>query len=283
MEQEIFKIIKCASDNNRVLNRTDVREIFEYLKDSEDLALVCDCIDFESLDGCTLARFLYNINMIIMDLDKIIVNSTSNSIYGINLSIVQSLLHEIEHVKQLKMLRFEKSFDNSHNDIEKILIDSSYDYLRFMGKYGKGFSKEEKRYLNSLNIGINKKSFLNLVKKHKSLYHYAPNERLAEIKSYHIICNMIKHNELGESISKPFKHKLDSSIVRGYEKNPGYLCYYSPSYNYLSNLKLDKNLAQIKDFEDKYLKDDTFNYFRLLYGVHVDEDYLKEKIRKIKK
>lgn len=179
MEQEIFKFIKRASDNNRVLNRTDVREIFEYLKDSEDLALVCDSIDFESLDGSTLARFLYNLNMIIMDLDKIIVNSVNDSVYGINLSIVQSLLHEIEHVKQLKMFRFEKSFDNSHNDIEKILIDSSY--------------------------------------------------------------------------------------------------------NYLSNLNLDKNLAQIKDFEDKYLKDDTFNYFRLLYGVHVDEDYLKEKIRKINK
>lgn len=282
MYNDIFNIIRLASDEGRVLTKFEITEIFEILKRENDLYFLCNLLEFNKKKDNELASFYLQKHMIELDLDKIIKNPQVNSIYGINLSIVQALLHEFEHAKQLRIVLYGNHKNEDHTDIEKILLDSSYNYLKFDGKRPKDLNNDEIVYLDKLHIKVDNNYLKNLVKKHKSLYRYAPNERLAEIKSYHIINSMIKYNDLDSELKNTFKKKLDSKLIQGYEKGPKDLCFYSPSYNYLSNLKLYKNFSLVKDFEDDYLKGEEFNFFRLLYGVHVDEEYLKEKVRRLK-
>lgn len=162
--ENILKIIYDKSSDNKILNLNDIEKILEFLIVKKDLNEYISDINVQNIrsnnlasySNCTKTITIYTdkINHMVRNIEEntISINDFELTFYK-NLSILQVLLHEIEHANQQKIAY-------SLNTIEALIIRLSY------------------LVVNGYN---------------EQLYEYCPEERLAEIKSYSEILMLFRY------------------------------------------------------------------------------------------
>lgn len=198
-----------------------------------------------------------------------------------NLLITQIILHELEHINQRKII-------DSEDGIEAGILKASM--LRI----------DLEKVNELLKLGCNKEEILvrfqeDIRRKrqnYKENYYYAPEERLAEIKSYEEIIKVI--SEIKEFIPNLLDFEntnLLENMLRGYEcqeYQEGIIM--PPTFHYL--LQSGQSLQQFEWFDSEYSKCLEFTKEkyklkdRMKFGLLIDEDefdYIAQTIQKSKK
>lgn len=186
--ENILKIVYDKSLKHTIINLSDIEKLVELLIIDKDLNEYVSNISVQQIRGNNLASYsnytkqitIYSnvIEVMIGNMDKnsMLVNDFEKILYK-NLSILQVILHEIEHANQEKT-------SYSENSLEAFLL-----------------------------------RIANLVSCDRKVYLYEcdPNERLAEIKSYNEIIELIYpiKNQFIE-LSNILKVELLKRNVRGY-------------------------------------------------------------------
>ena len=157
--EKILKLLYDKSIKNNIINLGDIIEITEYLINYKRLDDYIVDLDIKSLQKNKLASYsvlskkimIYvdTVELMMNDIEEniLIANDFEKSFYK-NLSIIQVLLHEIEHANQQKLAY-------KDNSLEALIIRMSYNC--------------------NLNSLYNEK-----------LYEYCPEERFAEIGRAHV-------------------------------------------------------------------------------------------------
>jgi hypothetical protein len=161
--ENILKIIYDKSINNKVLKLNDIEKILELLIVEKNLNDYILNINVHPIRGNNLASYSTYTKQITIYVNKVeqMITNIENSILNANdfekslfknLSILQILLHEVEHANQYKIAY-------NDNSLEAFIIRLSY----------------------LIENGYN-----------ELLYEYCPEERLAEIKSFYELKNFLK-------------------------------------------------------------------------------------------
>ncbi|MBQ7140438.1 MAG: hypothetical protein IJO32_02920 [Bacilli bacterium] len=190
--ENILKIIYDKSINNNIINLKDIEKILELLIIDKCLNDYISNINVQYIRSNNLASYstyTKNITVYIKKVEEMVKNIENNILISNNfeimlyknLSILQVLLHEIEHANQQKI---------------------SY--------------KE-----NSLEAFIIRISSLIENDRNDKLYEYCPEERLAEIKSYEEIINLTKYlnNNNILTLSEILDTEKLKRLLRGYHYN----------------------------------------------------------------
>ena len=164
--ENIIKIIYDKSINNSYLNLYDIKKILELLVIEKDLNNYILDIDIQHIRSNNLASYssyskivtiyVNQIYEMLNDIQKdiLIFDNISIMLYK-NLSILQTLLHEVEHANQQKLAYYENSLESFIIRLSYLVSNSCEDIL----------------------------------------YEYCPEERLAEIKSLEEIIKMVDYIE----------------------------------------------------------------------------------------
>ncbi len=237
---EIFKLVYDRSKKNQLLCAQDLAKIVEYYTISQQLNEYVLNFYINSINSNTFATYSLDDRSIIVNL-KLLRKCTKDRCkegYGglrgfyvyfyKNLFILHALLHELEHANQLKI---------AYNDTntEGLLIRLSY----LVGK-----------------------------EYYDKLYPISPEERLADVKSFEKIIDLIKAN------------KTDLKTIRGLleiEKQDCILTGYScdgttvdaPTTNYFT---LGKRKDLLKAFDFESIKHIHNVYERMKYGFPVSKE-----------
>lgn len=162
--ESILKIIYDKTIDNKILDLKDIENILEILVIEKNLNDYILNINIQQIRSNNLASYssytkeitVYTemINKMVKDIEKSILNINvfETTLYK-NLSILQILLHEVEHANQQKIAYHD-------NTLEALIIRLSY----------------------LVNNGYD-----------KNLYEYCPEERLAEIKTFEEICILVNY------------------------------------------------------------------------------------------
>lgn len=186
--ENILKIVYDKSIQNKILNINDIDKILELLVFNKCLSDYVLNIDIQPIRSNNLASYssytknitIYTktVDQMIKDIEKsiLITNDLEILIYK-NLSILQILLHEIEHANQQKIAYNE-------NSLEALIIRLSY--------------------LVSNTYG-------------DRLYEYCPEERFAEIKSFEELLLMINYlDKKANNLSEILNVQKLQRLLRGY-------------------------------------------------------------------
>lgn len=186
--ESILKIIYDKSISNQILNFRDIEKILELLIIEKHLNDYISDINVQHIRSNNLAsysNYTKKITIYIEKVDQMVRNIETNilntNILEImlykNLSILQVLLHEIEHANQQK-------FAYTENNIEALIIRLSY-----LVKDG---------YCTPL-------------------YEYCPEERMAEIKSYNEVIILVSYlNNKLTTLNEILGMEELKRLLRGY-------------------------------------------------------------------
>lgn len=214
-----------------------------------------------------LAYFNIDTRVIEMDLQKIYLyvrNFTSSKLYS-NLSILQILLHEIEHVKENSKIL--------ENSLESFLIKSSSlknIYNECVLKFNSGLDNKSDK----------EKFLIKINKYYLSIWETIPNERLAEINSCKVLLSSIYNypqfkTEYFDVFNFFYEYYLKSCCMGYNLKNMK-----PPIFIYISKIK------NVLNKENIYLE--TLNYInciinsnyaleeKFMYGLPVSKQEIKE-------
>lgn len=186
--ENILKIIYDKSIKNKILDIKDIDKILELLianKGLNDYVLNINVQQIRSDNLASYSSYTKNITVYIKAIDRMIKNIEKNilitndleiSMYK-NLSILQILLHEIEHANQQKIAYNE-------NSLEALIIRMSY-------LIPNAYSEK--------------------------LYEYCPEERLAEIKSFENLLLVINYlNKKPNNLLEILNAEKLQRLLRGY-------------------------------------------------------------------
>lgn len=168
------------------------------------------------------------------------------------------LRHELEHARNLKRL-YEKKCDIETRVIDYSLIEHSLKNHLYRGSM-----------LDDLNP-------LMLRARKYSTYEIDPGERIAEIKAWKFMVNLLKNQRRSDDLLVA-RSKLFYSYIRGYKTNGYYL--EPPTYEYLLALGLyHSHYLLKKTFRNSFYSLDT----RLLCGLPISqEEYNNKVLQKVK-
>lgn len=191
--ENILKIIYDKSINNKIIDINDIDKILELLINKKQLNNYILSIDVQQIRSNNLASYSnyskkitvypYTIELMLDNIESNILNvSDFEKILYKNLSLLQVVLHEIEHANQEKKLYVE-------NTLESFILRMAYT--------------------------VDNSYF-------ESLYEYSPQERFAEIKSYKEVIFLISYikNKLDKLPFILEMDKLQR-FLRGYHYNQG--------------------------------------------------------------
>lgn len=191
--ENILKIIYDKSFNNKIIDINDIDKILELLINEKQLNNYILNIDVQPIRSNNLASYsnyskkitIYSntIELMLKNIESNILNISNfeKTLYK-NLSLVQVILHEIEHANQEKISYIE-------NTLEAFIIRMAYT--------------------------VDNSYF-------ESLYEYSPQERLAEIKSYREVISLTSYikNKLDKLPLILEMDKLQR-FLRGYHYSQG--------------------------------------------------------------
>lgn len=188
---------------------------------------------------------------------KAIETSKEGKCANKNLMTLEIIRHEIEHARNLKTLEEER------NDIESLIVAYSMkDYALDQG-------------LNYHNLYLTHDSFLSY--KIRENYELNPGERLAEIKSWKYLVNLLKNQRTSYDLLTA-RSMLYYSYIKGYKDNRYYLD--APTFQFLSNTGMLQELKWLKQRLDG--KDYTFET-RVTYGLPLTyEEHNEKTLQKVK-
>ena len=158
---------------------------------------------------------------------------------------IETIRHEMEHARNVRKL------EERREDIESIVLrPPAMLYSQISDLYSKGGDDTQIDLLSLLCLKqIN--------------YDYDPDERIAEIKAWKYLVNLLKNQRVSEDILFA-RANLHNSYIRGYKDNGYYLdC---PTYTYLINTGNIKDLRLVRNAVDR--KDYSLDT-RLLYGLPI--------------
>ena len=231
--ETILKIIYDKSIHNKILSLKDIEKILELLVIEKCLNEYVLNIDVQLIRSNNLASYsnyakkitIYKktIEQMVKDIENNIlnINEFEKTLYK-NLSILQILLHEIEHANQEKI-------SYSNNTLEALIIRLSY----------------------LVNNGYDEKT-----------YEFCPEERLAEIKSFEEINAIIDHMDnkliLLPNIMEMEKLKRQ---LRGYHYKNNFVTVPIVEYFTLGNKKNLLEAFDLSESGlDNYTLDDRYKY-----------------------
>ncbi len=231
--ENILKIVFDKTKNNEILNLKDIEKILELLVVEKSLNEYILNIDVQLVRSNNLASYsnytkkitIYTktIDQMVKDIDSNIlnINKFETSLYK-NLSILQVLLHEIEHANQQKI-----AYHN--NNLEALIIRLSY----------------------LVNNGYDEK-----------LYEFCPEERLAEIKSFEEINTMISYiNNKLDLLPNVIETEKLKRQLRGYHYKNNFVTVPIVEYFTIGNKeKLLEALDLSKATLNKYALNDRYKY-----------------------
>ena len=278
MNEELAILVDKYSSNNKYVDKAfvdrvcldlvDFYNLHDYLKD-------VTVNDFDIKSGGASSYHPHNKTMSIelcsskKYLRKLDERFLKDHYYWYNLYVLMSILHEMEHVKQEKLL--ENRFDT---------IESSLIYLN-----------------NILDSTINDKGLRNKILGHFKIIRYgsyytrnhdkAPIERLANIRSFKDIVdiiNIIDKEDLDAiAVYKGYTLDLMLDQIRcGYKLDKDKTN--SPSLDYLRGMKSTNNKELINRL--RIFKSDSLSLTdKLTYGLDLDKeeyDYIQDDIKTLK-
>ena len=242
---DILKIIFDCSIKNKILNDSEIENIIIILIYQRKIDNFISNIYFDDVEINGLASYnmddkkitIYNriINKMIKNMNKnLLINNSFQKYLFENLSILQIILHELEHVNQNNIICFDNSF-------EALII----------------------RLSRLIDINID-----------EQLYEICPTERLAEIKSYKEVINIvlpIKEKIL--ELEKLLNSELLKRKISGYHYQENIISY--PLLTYFSKERKD----YIINFIDLGSSNDLD--YRFKYGLPISFDEYKYSLKKL--
>lgn len=204
--------------------------------------------------GLHLGRYSNYFKIITINLSRLAkINEKEQILYAI-----EAIRHEMEHAKNLKVLKEGK------DDIESLIVNYSL----------KDFAIE-----NNLDWHYNADQLdaWYLRGKIKENYKTDPGERLTEIKAWKYMVNLLKNQRRSDDLLLARKN-LYYSYLRGYQDNRYYL--ESPTYDFLLKTGMLREFYWLRGRVDK--KDYSFDT-RLLYGLPLTtKEYENDTLQKVK-
>lgn len=265
MYKRILDIVDNYSKKKRILDDKAIEKIFRIIRSRDNTEDLVKKISVFHRDEKTCASYFIATKEIKYDKGLIIDNAYGDDFYAKNMHIVVCLLHEMEHVNQLK--KVSKSYKPRYSEkLECEILKYSYNYLRYYGKRYSELSREERSYLDKLGIVKREKFILDLIARQKSNYRIDPCERMAQIKALNdakMMLSISNKTELYDVVGKTY----DNELLRGYTPRNGFYCV-SPTYEFLKEMGFEEKIYEIKSHE----KDDiTLNSIdkRLTLGIYV--------------
>jgi len=245
------------------LNNREEKLKDNYLLDIYQLILEEDLKDYvkdfriEEQESNTLGT--YSNDKKIMTINKKAIQN-HQAIKGIppSLQAIEVIKHELEHARNLKTL------DEGRSNIESTIINYSLkDYVIW---------KERTNFNQPMDMDI----FL-LMMRIKDNYQSNPGERLAEIRGWKYLVNMLKNQRTSNDLLLA-RTMLYYSYIRGYNHTKYYLeC---PTMSFLLHTKMLEDFYLLKKRID--IEDYSFDT-RLTYGLPItEEEYNKKILQKVK-
>ncbi len=209
---------------------------------------------------------------------KICKNSELEGFFGKNIAILQTLLHELQHATQIKMINESQFEYNSYKDIELYLLLYSYFFIKYNNP-NKVLSEKDLEIINNLGVNPRSSTLGNDIKDiQRDYYRYNPSERMAEIRSLNIVKNMLSLFDKESYNYEVINNRLFQELVRGYNKEEKDICYNSPSMTYLRGMHLQEEINTLNDMIYAY-KTQLTDSKRLYLGIHVDDELIKRLIK----
>lgn len=254
----ILKLIYDTSVNRKILNVNQIEKIITLLVESKKLQGYILSMDVQMSNKNNLACYSFDdkkiiiysniIEMMIENIEQniVILSDFEKHLYK-NLSILQIILHEVEHAYQEKIVY-------SENSVEAFII---------------------------------RLSSMAQIENYDSIYEFSPKERLAEIKSFNEIINLVRLSEknLFNLFSILNQEKLQRNL-QGYHyrgtKNIEY-----PLMSYFTLTGKLQLLSSFEWFKEDYI--DTLNLStkqyeqeeRFKYGFPVTIDEYTSSIKRL--
>ena len=256
--EKILEIVYNYSINNKILDIKSIERIVELIIDTRKLNNYVNNIVVESDNSKKLASYQnylkqISINAQMIDImlkrleDNIIIENSFEKLFYKNLSVLQVILHEIEHAYQEKIMLLE-------NSLEAFILRISY------------MVREEDS---------------------KRLYEYCLYERLAEIKSFEMLSEIVSldFKEL-KQVGCLVKNDKLQRMLRGYHYNgTEYINYPIEEYLIGCNKKellnsfdwySDDNESCIFNSSEKYKL-----YDRYKYGFPISKEEYADPMKKL--
>lgn len=180
-------------------------------------------------------------------------------IFEINLAILKVILHELEHVYQIKML------EDPNDTLESKLLRVSYEPYLVKGEI---LSVEEKKYAHDF------KKYL-----FKEGYAVDPAERFANIRAGYTICNMLGQLPEYALVKEYAERDLNRELLSGYVDLG--MSILSPTEEFLNNrqrLLVQSGITRADDIISGTISQDYSLSLKLYHGLNISrEEYLKSK------
>ena len=255
MYKELYSLVTQKDE----LDESFVYDAFDILmEDNDDLY---DYIrDFRIDDSITdLAN--YNLDRRLISISPQNISSQTQGIcenYNKRMLAISSIVHEMEHAKGFKKVL------EGRDDIESLILRySMIDYLI--------------KYKLDPSISIKDEEPLYIAFWRKQYYDYNPGERLAAIRGYKFVVNMLQHHR-NDPNQIPARALLLSSYARGYENNRYYID--PPTYTYLLKMRMFREYYSLVN---RVRKNNYSLDTRVTYGLPLTyEEFDKELLRKVR-
>lgn len=275
MKDELMKlkIARALCDNTKIYDRNFISEILDIAVNSKGLNDYVKTYEVNASEvknnvaeynGETKRITVYEKSMgerILADLFHTTAGySDFEKRLSINAFIAQILLHEVEHANQKRIVKTENDLEAQILKLCEFEINPKIETLVETGNID---MEEAKLYIETK---LHKYTTI-----YNELYEYAPDERLAQIKSYQEIIDSLGFIDRHSIVTRKKEIEKLGTVLNGYDDTS------SPTITYLSNQGREKELKQfdwysedkekaIKLSQDKY----TLRY-RMKYGLPIDE------------
>lgn len=231
--QEIYEIIYNKTISNKILHYKDIENILEieitnkclseYIKTLKVNQESCNNLAYYSYQTKNITIYSYTIKKMILNIERKFnnIDEVELKLY-INLSILQVLLHEIEHANQRKIAYKDNTLEALIIRLSNMIDNDSYD----------------------------------------KFYKYCPDERLAEIKSYQEICDIIKNADKKKKLIYTLikRDELKSKIRGYYCKNNSINIPIVDFYKYVTGINQSTENESLNKLVEKYSLCERFKY-----------------------
>lgn len=254
MYKEIYKLWK--ENKGQELSDDFIEIAFNIISEHYGLYFYAKDLEIGDTRG-SLGEYDKENRVVIINKDNILRAGPKN---GLQMNIDKKLLtlevlrHELEHAKHLQKLYEQK------NDIESRIL---------------GYSLRN----YALNHGLaTPKSFYELdsyflMEKKQDNYGIDPAERLAEVRGWKFIINLIKNSRTSEDLIYA-RNMLYYSYMKGYIRN-GF--YRNPTYDFLINMGMTDEYKEL----DKLVGESHYSFdTRLTYGLPLTRGEFVESVKK---
>lgn len=282
---KIEEIYQKFSSKGQIIDCDSIIEIVKYLIKTNQLERYLQKVKFnkrsqtfskKELNPASYDNSNRQLNINIEDIEENV--RTEERFYGHNLTqqelqffrniiIIQSILHEIEHVKQVKMI-------DDNPTLESEICKWSTAITIPEEIFNK--NKKDPNYMEEIRKQIAIKQALYIQN-----YKYCPPERWAELNSFNKIITMNSNLDNFQMINDIYRFLIAIQEIKGYSLNNGRII--SPTLRYLINLGYEDQLRNYAwylgnntDTDRKIIS--CFDYQqRLYYGFPLNQEEVKDK------